>query len=151
MCIRRFPVKCVARTALIIIRVEHWRPMSSYTVTALYLQNFSFLHTFPYIPLRIYLFLLSLHFVPSLQSAVCILYLVCILYPVCGLQSAVCSLHFVLTEWLKGQTKQASRSCICSVGMVPSVYLKHGENEKEARSRFRSQSPNLSIYSIRFG
>ena len=40
---------------------------------------------------------LSLHFIPSLQSAVCILYLVCILYPVCSLQSAVCSLHFVLT------------------------------------------------------
>ena len=40
----------------------------------------------------------SLHFVPSLQSAVCILYLVCILYPVCRLQSAVCSLHFVLTD-----------------------------------------------------
>ena len=39
----------------------------------------------------------SLHFVPSLQSAVCILYQVCILYPVCSLQSAVCSLHFVLT------------------------------------------------------
>ena len=42
-------------------------------------------------------FKLSLHFVPGLQSAVCILYLVCILYPVCSLQSAVCSLHFVLT------------------------------------------------------
>ena len=40
---------------------------------------------------------LSLHFIPSLQSAVCILYLVCILYPVCSLQSAVCSLHFILT------------------------------------------------------
>ena len=42
---------------------------------------------------------LSLHFIPSLQSAVCILYLVCILYPVCSLQSAVCSLHFVLTDF----------------------------------------------------
>ena len=43
---------------------------------------------------------LSLHFIPSLQSAVCILYLVCILYPVCSLQSAVCSLHFILTVFL---------------------------------------------------
>ena len=41
---------------------------------------------------------ISLHFIPSLQSAVCILYLVCILYPVCSLQSAVCSLHFILTD-----------------------------------------------------
>ena len=47
---------------------------------------------------RIYLFRLGLHFAPGLQSAVCILYLVCILYPVCSLQSAVCSLRFVLTE-----------------------------------------------------
>ena len=49
-------------------------------------------------PSRIYLFILSLHFVPSMQSAVCILYLVFILCPVCSLQSAVYSLHFVLTE-----------------------------------------------------
>ena len=46
---------------------------------------------------RIYLFRLGLHFVPGLQSAVSILYLVCILYPVCSLQSAACSLRFVLT------------------------------------------------------
>ena len=38
------------------------------------------------------------YFYTQLQSAVCILYLVCFLYPVCSLQSAVCSLHFVLTE-----------------------------------------------------
>ena len=36
---------------------------------------------------------LSLHVVRSLQSSVCIL------YPVCTLRSAVCSLHFVHTEF----------------------------------------------------
>ena len=36
----------------------------------------------------------------KMQTAVCILYLVCILYPVCSLQSAVCSLHFVLTDYV---------------------------------------------------
>ena len=65
----------------------------------------------------IYLFILSLHFVPSLQSTVCILYLVCILYPVCSLQSAVCSLHFVLTvckiySGLAHDERRTLKSCV---------------------------------------
>ena len=51
----------------------------------------TFYHVFIYLGL-------GLHFVPGLQSAVCILYVACILDPVCSLQSAVCSLRFVLTK-----------------------------------------------------